>query len=283
VKHHFGFAGTFVLSACCTVFAQGPDSSSQTVLPQSPQPAPAKISQYEVPPLSRMSFGAGLSTLGIALQASTDINAHLNVRGVGNAFTYSTSFNTSGIPISANLNMGTGGVMLDYYPFHVGFRLSGGALFVNQNKASATADIPAGNSFTLNHQTYYSANANAATGTSPLTGTGTLALNTTKPGGILTTGWGNHVKRSGHLAFPVEIGAAFVGAPKVNMALSGWACTDQAQTMCTDIASTSNPIAVQFQNDLNSQISKWNSNLNVLTAYPILSFGVSYSFQTRAY
>ena len=114
--------------------------------------------------------------------------------------------------------------MADYYPSHLGFRVSGGVLLYNQNGASATASIPGGNNFTLDHQTYYSSNAN------PLTGTGNLALNSTKPGGIVTLGWGNHVKRERPLTVPFEIGAAFVGSPKVSLALSGTACTDQAQT-----------------------------------------------------
>jgi len=224
-----------------------------------------------------MSVGAGLSPLGIGLQVSTNVNAHLNLRGIGNVFTYSDNFTTSGIPINASLTLGSGGVMADFYPLHVGLRLSGGLLFINQNGASATASIPGGNSFTLNHQTYFSDNA------SPLTGTGSLALNATKPGGIVTLGWGNHVKRSGHITIPFEVGAVFAGSPKVTMALSGSACTDQAQTMCTDISSSTNPIAQQFQSNLSSQIAKWNSDLNALEAYPVISIGVAYSWQTKAF
>ena len=276
MKRSLTFAGIFLLSVS-TVFAQTSDPSSQAAPPPPAPDTAQQISQYDVPPLSRMSFGAGLSPLGIGLQVSTDVNSHLNIRGIGNVFGYSTSFTTNGIPVSANLNLGSGGVMADFYPFHVGFRLSGGLLFINQNGASATASIPGGNSFTLDGQTYYSSN------TSPLTGTGNLALNSTKPGGMVTLGWGNHVRRNGHISIPFEIGAAFVGSPKVSLALTGTACTDQAQTMCTDISSTTNPIATTFQTNLSSQIAKWNSDLNVLQAYPVISIGVAYSWQTRAY
>ncbi len=236
-----------------------------------------KVSPYDVPPFSRMSVGAGVSPLGIGLQVSTDVNSHLNIRGIGNIFGYSTNFTTNGIPVTASLTLGSGGVMADLYPFHAGFRLSGGLLFVNQNGASATASIPGGNNFTLDNQTYYSSNAN------PLNGTGSLALNSTKPGGLVTIGWGNHVKRSGHITIPFEIGAAFVGSPKVSLALSGTACIDPAQTICTDIASPTNPIAQQFQSNLSAQIAKWNSDLNVLSAYPVVSIGIAYSWQTRSY
>ncbi|MGB6780811.1 MAG: hypothetical protein WBE36_02050 [Terracidiphilus sp.] len=290
MKRTLALAGMLMLAAIG--FAQTPDSSSQATPPppaQSPDsssqatpPPPSKsstqmISPLDVPAFSRVSVGAELSPLGIGLQVSTDVNRHLNLRGIGNIFSYSANFTTSGIPITASLTLGSGGVMADYYPSRFAFRVSGGVLFINENGASATASIPGGDNFKLDGQTYYSSNAN------PLTGTGNLALNSTKPGAVFTTGWGNHVGHKGHFSIPFEIGAAFVGSPKVSMALSGTACTDQAQTMCTDIASSTNPIAVQFQSNLNSQIAKWNSDLNVLEAYPIISVGIAYSWQTKAY
>jgi len=277
MKRTPALAGIFALAAI-GVFGQAPDSSSQATPPPPPPVTPAQtVSPFDVPAFSRMSVGAGLSPLGIGLQVSTDLNAHFNLRGIGNFYGYSANFTTSGIPVTASLTLGTGGVMADYYPTHLGFRLSGGLLFINQNGASATASIPGGNNFTLSSQTYYSSNVN------PLHGTGSLALNSTKPGGLVTIGWGNHVKRGGHWTVPFEIGAAFVGSPKVKMALSGSACTDQAQTMCTDIGNPTNPIALQFQSNLNSQIAKWNSDLNALEAYPIISIGIAYSWQTKAY
>lgn len=272
-----------LLLSLSTAFAQTTDSSSQATPPPQPPPTHAPmISQYDVPAFSRMSVGVGLSPLGIGMQVSTDINAHLNLRAVGNIFKYSTSITSNGIPIDASLTLGSGGAMVDYYPSHLGFRVSGGLLFVNQNGASATANIPGGDSFTLDNQTYYSANPNPATGATPLAGTGSLTLNGVKPTAVLTTGWGNHVKRSGHWAVPVELGVAFIGQPKINMALSGWACTDPNQINCANI-SGNNPIAQQFQSDLNAQIAKWNSNLTGLQTYPILSVGVAYSFQTKSY
>jgi hypothetical protein len=277
---------TCLFVASCGAFAQDPNSSSQEAPPPPPAPEQRPVVQnspYTVPALSRVSFGVGISPLGIGLQASTNLNTHLNVRATGNVFKYSTSFTTNGIPASANLNLASAGGLLDYYPFHTGFRLSGGILFVNRNQLSATASIGGGDSITLNGQTYYSANPNAATGAVPLNGTGNLSLNGMKPGALLTTGWGNHVKRSGHWSFPVEIGVAFVGTPKVTMNLGGWACTDATQTQCTDIGNPNNPIAMQFQDNLSAQITKWNHDLSSLSSYPVISVGVAYSFQVRRY
>jgi hypothetical protein len=236
---------------------------------------------YNVPAFSRVSFGAGVSPLGIGVEFATNVNQHLNIRAMGNEFRYSNSFTVSNVPASAKLNLESAGMMADYYPFHKGFRVSGGALFMNHNQANATTTLAGGDSITLDGNTYYSANANAVTGATPLTGSGKLLLNTTRPAAVLTTGWGNHVRRSGHLSFPFEIGAAFVGTPKATMNLSGWACADAAQTECTNVADPNNAIAAEFQSNLSSQIAKWNKDLEPLKTYPIVSAGVAYSFGTR--
>ena len=260
-----------------TGFAQTSTSDQPPPVAHRPMPSASD----DVPPFSRMSVGTGISPLGIGIQVSTDLNKHLNLRGSGAIFKYNTSFNLDGFPMDANVNLASGGVAVDYYPFHLGWRLTGVILFVNDNQISSTMTVPSGNYVTINGTTYYSANTNPATGAAPLTGTGSLYLNGLKPGAVLTTGWGNHVKRRGHWTFPFEIGAAFVGSPKIGIQLGGWACTDAAQTHCTNIAEPQNPIAQKFQSDLQAQIHKWNDDIHVLEAYPVISFGVAYSFQLR--
>lgn len=230
---------------------------------------------FEQVPFSRFSLGGGVSPLGIGLMAGTNLTQHFNVRLTGNVFGHATAFTESGIPAKADLSLDSMGAMLDYYPFHHGFRVSPGLLLLNQNAVTATASIPAGESFTLNGMTYYSANSNPVTGTTPIHGDGTLALNNVKPSFMLTAGYGNHVPRKGHLAFPVEVGMAFIGSPTVKLNLGGWACLDQAQIICTDI-NGNNPIANEIQSNLHAQIAKWNSDLEPLKIYPILSVGVSY-------
>jgi hypothetical protein len=243
--------------------------------------APATSVYSAGAPFSRFGFGVGISPLGIGLQTATNINEHLNLRATGSFFNYNTSFTTSGFTANAKLNLASAGAALDYYPFHVGFRLSPGVLFYNSNGLTASDTVAGGTSFTLNDDTFYSANPNSATGATPVNGNATLGLNSTKPAFTMTTGWGNLVPRSGrHISFPFEIGAAFTGSPSLNATLAGWACHDQAQTECTDLSSN-NPIALQVQNDLTAQLAKWTNDLSPLKIYPILSVGVGYSFNVR--
>jgi hypothetical protein len=63
--------------------------------------------------------------------------------------------------------------------------------------------------------------------------------------------------------------------------LSGWACQDQAQTQCSDVTSTTDTTAQDVQSNLAAQIAKWMSDLDALKTYPVLSFGVAYSFSVR--
>jgi len=107
-------------------------------------------------------------------------------------------------------------------------------------------------------------------------------LNTNKPAFTITAGWGNMIPRKGgHWSFPFEIGVALAGAPALTANLGGWACYDHAQTECTDISSSTNPIAIAVQSDLQAQLVKWRSDLNPLKTYPIVSFGAAYAFRIR--
>jgi hypothetical protein len=234
-------------------------------------------------PFSRFAIGANFDTFGPGVQISTNIADRLNLRASGNAFYYSTNFNTSGFDAHAKMNMASAGLSADVYPFlRHGFRVSPGILLVNNNRISATAVAAGGTSIDFNDTTYYSATANAATGATPLNVKGALGLNTTKPAFTITTGWGNTIPRNGsHWSFPFEIGAAFIGSPSVNVSLSGWACQDQAQTECGDVTDTTNGTAQDVQASLAAQITKWKSDLDPLKTYPILSFGVAYSFPVR--
>lgn len=233
-------------------------------------------------PFSKMAIGTGISPMGIQLSLTTNLNSHFNVRPWGSFFNYSTNFTASGISANAGLNMTSSGTALDIYPFRLGFRVSPGVLFYNRNQVTATANVPGGTSFTLNGQTYYSANANTTTGAVPVNGNALLNLHTNNPAFTITTGWGNTLPRKGHWSFPFELGAAFIGAPSVKMNLGGWACYDQAQTMCTDISSTTNPIAIEIQSNLAAQVTKWTNDIEPLKTFPIATFGVAYSFGLRS-
>jgi len=274
------------VSAC--LLAQTATSTSDSLQPpaqvgnQVPASPYGRAPRYAEPePFSRLAFSAGVGLGGINLQTAVEANRYLNVRGIGNVFSYSVNNvkingnnGSNGVDVSGKLNFASMGVALDYYPFPShGFRLSPGLMLYNQNGASASGVASPGSSITLGSQQYYSDFAN------PMSVTANLGLNAHRQAFTLTTGWGNMISRSGgHLSFPFELGAIFTGAPTVNLTLAGNACLSQADAndngpSCVNMAS--NAIA---QTNLNAQIAKYESDLNALKVWPILSFGVAFNF-----
>jgi hypothetical protein len=241
----------------------GGSSISSTVRPQ-----PSALT-----PFSRLAFGGGISPLGINVQTAVNASRYLNLRGVGNFFNYTVNnISTSGLNINGKLNFASAGTSIDLYPFpNHGFRLSPGALFYNQNAVTANLTVAGGTSFTLNNVTYY------ASKTNPITGNGGLGLNARNPTFTMTTGWGNMIpRRGGHWSFPFEIGAAFVGAPSLNMVLtSGQACDAQGLN-CVNVATDPN-----VQANLQAQLTKYRKDVSPFQYYPIINFGTAYSFKLR--
>jgi len=245
------------------------------------QVAPA-VRSNQMRPFSRLALGADFSPLGAGAEAAVNVSRHFDARVTGNLLQYSTTFTTNGFKVDANLHLASAGAQVDWYPFHTGFRVSPGILLYNQNHVNANAPVAPGTSFTLNNQTFYAAIPNSALGITALSGTGALGLHSSRPAFMMTTGWGSLIPRSGrHWAIPFEIGAVFTGSPTVRMNLTGWACYDPAQTLCTNVDDPSNPIAMQIQSDLQAQVAKWKKDLDPLRVYPIVSTGVVFNFNIR--
>jgi hypothetical protein len=276
-----------LVAACSPLMAQTTPSATDLPLPQTTvSPKANAVAQYRnrakllsPKPFSVIAVGGGVSVEGINMQVAVNANRFINLRGTGNYFNYTASnISVSNFGLNAKLAFATGGASVDFYPFYShGFRLSPGVLFYNQNQITASAVGTSGSSISLNNTKYYSETAN------PLALNGALGLNTRKQAFTATTGWGNLIPRygGGHWSFPFEIGAAFTGVPSINVALTGFACTSQAD------AATSGPSCVNMatnqtaQTNLTTQVNKWKSDLNALQVYPILSFGVGYNFHIR--
>ncbi len=237
-----------------------------------------------IPPFSRIGVSGGVSTMGVSAQIAVNATKNLNIRGIGTVFAYNVnnitvngSGGANGIAINGNLNFATGGVALDYYPWsRHGLRLSPGMQFYNQNLIMANGTASPGSSFSLGSQKYYSDAVN------PLTIVASLGLNRNQLLPTATIGWGNLISRTGgHWSFPVELGIVYTGVPELGMTLSGNACltsSDAATNGSTCVNMATNATA---QQNLSAQIIKYRNSLNPYPFYPIVSFGVGYSFGFR--
>ena len=257
----------------------GPNSSSllsfnaQSAEPSTADQAGHQSTPRSFRPFTRYAIGAGISPLGVNLMVATNISPNFNLRGTGNIFQYTVNnITTNGFNVDAKLNLASAGASLDIYPFaRHGLRFSPGVLFYNQNAADATFSVKGGTTFTLNSVQFI------ASSTNPVKGVGSLGLHTQSPAFTATTGWGNVIPRSGgHWSFPFEVGVAFIGSPALNIALnSGQVCNAQGQ-VCIDVATDQ-----VLQTNLQTQIAKYKNDLDPLKTYPIVSFGIAYSFGAR--
>jgi len=269
-----------LLAAPACLFAQAApataDSSNQATTP--PYLRNAKLGAPA--PWSRLALEGGIGIGGINMQAAVEANRYLNIRGIGNYFSYNVNnvkvggSGSSGANVSGTLSFAEGGVALDYYPWpNHGFRLSPGMTFYNENGATATGVMSEGSSITLASTKYYS-----EAGT-PMDLNAALGLNAHKEAFTMTTGWGNMIsRRGGHWAVPFELGAIFTGAPTVNLNVTGFGCTVQSDAAINGESCVDMAVNTAAQNDLTSQIAKYKNDLNVLKVWPILSIGVSYNF-----
>lgn len=216
---------------------------------------------------STLAVDAKVGVLGIGFEAATPLSMHLNLRAGANFFSYTDNLTSDGITYNANLRMRSSEASVDYFPWARSFHISPGALLYNGNQVTGNANVPSGQTFTLNGTTYTSS------ATDPVNGNGSVTFNKAAP--KLTVGWGNMIPRSGrHWSVPVELGFAYVGDPKVVLNLNGTACyTYQGAPYCADVATDPTIHA-----NVVAQQQKLANDAADARFFPILSAGFAYRF-----
>jgi hypothetical protein len=77
-------------------------------------------------------------------------------------------------------------------------------------------------------------------------------------------------RRLRRISFPIEIGVAYTGAPTINVALNGTACTTSG---CVNFAGNT-----QAQTFLKQEVHTLNEDLKKYPVFPIVSVGFAYRF-----
>jgi hypothetical protein len=229
-------------------------------------------------PYSRIGVGADISTIGIGANAAILLTQYFDGRLTGHFFAYNNGrIEVDNVNVYAGIHMDSAAVSLDVYPWNVPIRLSAGLMVFNNNHASGDLRLASGASFTLNSVTYYA----PAPGAVPLTGSAALAFHSIRPAPTLTFGIGKFIPRSNrHWSFPSEFGVAFTGTPTINVNFAGTVCTNYEQTNCSNLSDTSNPITIEFNNNLQAKLASWRRSLSKVPFTPIVAGGVAYSFDT---
>jgi hypothetical protein len=231
---------------------------------------------------SRIGVGVGISVLGGEVNSALVLTGLIDARVTADYFGFnSPKYEVDGVAIYPGLHFASSSATVDYYPFNSPIRFSAGLMLLNTNHAAATLAAAPGANFQLNGQTFYAGGSTAGAGPPPLTGNVALAFHSIRPAPKLTFGWGKYVPRSGrHWSFPSEYGVIFAGSPAISVKLAGTVCTDPALTACSNVNDTSNQVGAEFNSQLQSRLASWRRGLNRVQIFPILSGGVSYSFDT---
>lgn len=233
------------------------------------QAAPTvKVSPRRFEPFGTVGVAVRAGIGGLGVDVATPLAPKFNLRAGFDYFKYGFSFREEGADINAEFRLSAGHASLDWFPFGGRFRLSPTIVFANNNKAHATALVPAGSTLSLNGEDYVSSNAD------PLHGTGTVTFRKTSPG--LTLGFGNIIPRKrSHFTIPIEAGFYYVNQPRLSVDFSGKACDPgySQDIGCSEV--TDDP---GFQHDLAAFIARNNHNLSYASFYPVLTIGFGYSF-----
>jgi hypothetical protein len=227
------------------------------------QAAPvAKKTQGSTRPLSSVGIAVKAGIGGVGFDVATPlVPGWMNLRVGASFFSYSgITFETNNIDVDGTVKLRNAEAVVDVFPFHGQFRLSGGMTTYNDTGLTGSLSVPAGQGFTLGSQTYYSS------ATDPIHGAGVLTLGG-KTAGRASIGTGNMLPRKGHFAFETEFGVQFFTLPTVVYSILGSGCTSRA-----DPASCG-PVAAA---DVTAEQIKLQNDLSDLRYYPILSFGLSY-------
>jgi hypothetical protein len=224
-----------------------------------PAPRAAKESP-SIRPFQSVSVGLVANSLGAGVELATPVSRSFNLRSSVNAFAFNYPFTVDGVNYDARLHLKSTGTMLDWFPMHRGFHISPGFLYM-KNTVAAGASVGAGMPFSLGGQPYTNSVSDPVNGSA-----GVVFPHKFAP--MMVMGFGNLIPRSGrHWSVPFELGAAYTGAPVINVALNGTACNSQG---CSSI--------VQNQSDVTAEVKTFNEDLKRLPVYPIVSLGFGYRF-----
>lgn len=225
---------------------------------QTPPPSPVSES-------GNLAFGVKVSTLGVGAEAAVRVTRRTNLRAGFNVLGYSRTFNKDGLPYSGHLNFKTFEAHCDIFPWSRSFHVSPGVLVYATDPIKAAVNVPGRQSFTLGGVDFISDPSD------PVSGTGKIDFNKAAP--VISVGWGNLIprKESQRFSIPLEIGVAFQGSPKANLALAGSAC-DPTGINCRSVSDPS------IQSNIVSEQNKLNNSMSLFKAYPLISVGFGYKF-----
>ncbi|MDR2935435.1 MAG: hypothetical protein LBV70_06125, partial [Candidatus Adiutrix sp.] len=183
------------------------------------------------------------------------VNDYFKFRANVNYLPYSRSDTISDVDYKVDLDFFTLGGLADVHPFGGGFRLSAGLYYANLD-LSAKGKMADEKTYTIGDNTY--------TGAELGTWKGSIKYEKIAP--FLGLGYGTGAGNDPGLSFSFDLGAMYMGSPKVSLHPSEEAyaaASDRGYDLAADVAKEEQEVKDKIKD------YKW---------YPVLSFGAVYRF-----
>jgi hypothetical protein len=204
-----------------------------------------------------MAVGLRVGTTGIGLDYELALGRYFGVRVGYSGFDYSHSVSTSDVDYHGTFRLSMGSALADWYPMHGAFHVTAG-IIANGTRLDVTGQPAAGGTYTINGNTYTSADIGS------LTGRLKFGLAASPYVGL---GWGNEVRTNHHVHVLFDIGAIYGGTPDVT--LNG---------VCGPAAPTGSSACSMLQSDVQNERLKLQHDVTLVKWYPVIDLGVAYRF-----
>jgi hypothetical protein len=187
-------------------------------------------------------------TLGLGGEASVNIFQDLNFRAGFSVFSFDYAGSINEIDYKFKADLRTLPLMLDWYPFHDAFHLTGGIIL---NDSGIDLQGKSSTSVTIGDQTYSAEQAGTLNGN--------IDFNRVAP--YLGIGWGNPFNNSSRLGLLCDLGVAYSGSPDVSLRATGTYANDPT-----------------FQSNLAKERQDLQDKANRYKFYPVLSVSLYFRF-----
>jgi hypothetical protein len=196
----------------------------------------------------RFAVAGKLSTLGAGVEITTRITSDVNLRLGANTFSHDYSGEVNDVDYDLDLDLLSGLILLDWHPFHGGFRLSGGGV-INRNEIDMTSNPTV--TYTIGNKSYTFSDVGTLTG----------KVDFDKIAPYAGIGWGNAVGKDKRWGLALDMGVVFQGSPDIDLVANG---------LLASVPS--------FQEDLAREKKDIEDKLDRYEYYPVIAFGITYKF-----
>ena len=195
-----------------------------------------------------------VGTFGLGGGAVVQFNERFSARaGYSTISQDIDDYDPEDLEFDADATIGAAKFLVDWYPTPSGFRVTAGAM-LNQTKATAVA-VPTGGGYTINDTFYPSATIGSANG----------RIDFDRFAPYLGVGFGRALDTAGHFNVLVDIGAAFVGKPNVDLTAT---CGISAPT----------PLCARLQEDVAAEQADVEDDTDNLKVWPHINLAFSWRF-----